>query len=417
MKELLKLIKKTIKKHFVVTKKQIPLLCLIFGAAFSTMFIFSNSKTSHFEELANEIAKVAQNSKNNQMTMNFYPQLGYDENYYENLQKIIIETNKFNFDKYSYYRGNGHKVRVVANSEQKTNYWFPELEIQNPAMILENTFSTAWGEEHLYENLDLNLLNKKSKLSPDGKKHFFINESDAEYLIQTNERFSGCTLDDIPGKTLSLYYVENGITKHEDWTISNVILKDQEDDKLYKSLYSSYIVADFHIPLIKNSFCIAFDFSTSKIDNTNYLNQIYTRYVNHKNEIETNNLIKYEKQVLDDIKANYLKLPTFETKENKNIIIAASIIAVVEILVFLWCYLNSLPSLSTSLMAVLAICLVYIFFHICSLSMNFNVFTRSFNFYSLFSLYVFLSLTLFTIIFASLFYVEKEANKVAERKK
>ena len=65
MKELLKLIKKTIKKHFVVTKKQIPLLCLIFGTAFSTMFIFSNSKTSYFEELANEIAKVANPNKTN----------------------------------------------------------------------------------------------------------------------------------------------------------------------------------------------------------------------------------------------------------------------------------------------------------------------------------------------------------------
>lgn len=399
------------KKTFVFNKTQIPLFVLFAIVATSSMFLFSNSKTSHYEAVANEISIVAKKSNNNQLTGDFYPVLTKEEKSYSQLSKIINDTKKFNRANYLYYRDNGHKVRVIANGEGRKDYCFKDLP-NNPTFILETTFSTAWNQEHLYENYDINLLNKKSNTGTDGRKFFFINETDALYLIEHHEDFKGLTLKDIPGKKLPLTYNENGVEKSEDWTIGNVVLANQLDDWRYKALYGSYIIAEYHLPLVDNQqindrYCVAFDFSTSLTDNTKFLNHIVPRYSGYTFTIDSRNLINVNQRSLESIVSNYSRLKTFQGVDYKLFIIAAVVILFYAVAVYFWNSKMQMPVLSTCIMIVLLSFVIYSFFFACSYLMSSNIITRAFNSYSI---VLFVLLTLYTI-FAVLLSVRSDKNK------
>ena len=391
-------IKKKFKGKFVFKLAQIPLIAFFLIVAASELFLFSNSKTAHYEATASEISKVAKVSTNNQLTADFYPNLTLDQKTYDYLGKLIGDTNSFNRKNYIYYRGNGHKVRVVANGEGRADYRFPELPT-NPTMILENTFSVEWGKEHLYENLSINLMNKTNVYNATRTKHLFLNETDALYLIENNSRFAGKTLEEIPGETLTMKYKKNnGIEFEEEWTIANIVMANQLDDKLYKKLYTSYVVADFHIPItdMDNCYCVAFDFATSDVDNAKFLTQIVPRYADHKLRFDTRNLTKDKSVSLEKIKNEFFKLANYKTStDNRLLIVSLAIIIVFTVLVYFWCSTENVPVFSTCVLIGGLSALLYIAFHLISLFMTISIVTRAFNTYSIIS---FLLLTLYAMI-------------------
>lgn len=410
-------IKNIFKGKFVFRLAQIPLVVFFLIVASSEFFLFSNSKTAHYEATASEISKVARVANNKQLTADFYPNLTLDQKTYDYLGKLIGDTNSFNRKNYIYYRGNGHKVRVVANGDTIVNYRFPDLPT-NPTMILENTFSVEWGKEHLYENLNLNLMNKTNVYNATRTKHLFLNESDAMYLIENEIGvFAGKTLEEVPGLTLTMKYRKtSGVEYEEEWTIANIIMANQLDDKLYKKLYTSYVVADFHIPItdMDNCYCVAFDFATSDVDNAKFLTQIVPRYADHKMRFDTRNLTKDKTKSLDKIRTEFFKLANYKTStENRLLVVSLIIIIVFTILVYFWCSTENIPVFSTCVLIGGLAGLLYIALHLISVFMTISLVTRAFNTYSIIS---FLLLTLYAMIVVAITSHPNKKKKVSKKK-
>ena len=397
---------------------QIPVFFLFSGTLVTIFLLFNDSSSAHYEETARLISSISKKSNNGQLTIDFYPNISSDKEDLSYLSKTITETKTFNRQHYIDERTNGHRIRVIANGEGRRDYWFPELPT-NPTFIVENTFSMAWGEEHLYENYDLNLMNSTNVYGNPKIKHFFINETDALYLIENNSRFKGMGLADIPGQTMSLhYYDEKNVERTEEWIIGNVILANQLDDALYKSLYTSYIISDYHLPNIHGKISIAFDFSSSETNNANCLNHISVKYSNHSMRFDTRNFDSVDTNSLNNIRDSFYKLSSYNNSNNNKLIIVSFVLGIaVSIFIFIVGYINQRLQISTSIILVSTAFVVYLVFLVLSSIFPYGLISRSFNTISILINVCFALLAVVCNIFSSSINTRKQTNNTKEKDK
>ena len=397
-----KIFKDWFKKRFKFKLLQIPVFLVFTQASVACLLCYSKTSSAHYDMVADEISRLAKNTTNKQLTADFYPKLSTSSQTTSNLKTLINDITAFNRSNYSYYRGNGHKIRVIANGEGRKDYVFPDLPV-NPTFILQTSFSTAWGEEHLYENCDLNLLNTKNNYgeNKNRNKFFFINETDALYLIEHNERFYGKTLQEVVGQTLPLHYKEHGVKKTENWTIANVIMADQLDDKLYKSLYTSYIISDYALPVIDNSYCVAFDFSSNIIDNSQFLMDLTSKFSDYDMKFDTRNMKRVDNDVLKAIRAEFYGLSNYESNELMIFGIVCGVILVLCVGLYFWCLKAKIPSLTTSFGLVVLALIVYYVFFIGSKIFPVSIIALAFNSFSIMSLIFLTKSFIISILFSS----------------
>ena len=365
-KSLLKNIGQKFKKKFPFKYTLIPFFVAMLIVFSSSVFLFKDSRTARKEKLAYDIALVAKKSNNKQLTADFYPRENTDE--IGELLQLIIDTNSYNRQNYYDYWGNSHKMRVVANGEGNFIYRFPDLE-NNPTMILENTFSFDYDDKQKYENCSLYLMNTSNVFSSTRTKHLFLNESDANYLVNNCPKYSGLSLSDMPGKTITMEYTEKGTVKEEEWTIANIVLANKLDDQLYKSLYTSYVIADYHVPLLPNCYSVAFDYSIGIVDNSKFIDHTLEKFINYEMRIDKRNLDEANNVFLKGIVNDFYKISQYKQFTTLSIVLYCLFSVTVCAGTCLFCYFLKTPTTSTMLVLSIVFFLVYlVFFTLSSVS-------------------------------------------------
>lgn len=408
---MLQNIKKFLKLHVKFSWVQIPMILTFLVSSILIYFNFSNSKSSLYETTARQITRIAKTSNNGQLTCDFYnPEKNFTADS-TNLYKLVGEVRNLNRSVFGNYGTKGYKLRVVANGEGRNDYWFPSLNC-TPTFIIQNTFSKAWNEKHLYENLNINLMNEKNNYGNNSDKHFFINESEAKYLIENNPKFQGLTISEVAGKSIEMHYRdESGVEKSEEWVISNIIVANELDDKLYKSLYGTYMIVSHHLPSYKGKICIALDFSFGEIDNIKCVQDICTEYYYYKIIFDTRNFNSINEKELSNIADAINGFGDVKDNDVRNTILGFAIVLVSS---FILLFIDSKyqPSLVTTLIClVLIFFIVYLVFMIGTYAFPFSFLDKSFNTYGIMA-------NVFLIIFASMFVVladnprKRSINKV-----
>lgn len=412
---MLKKIRKFLKTHIKFSWMQIPMVLVFLISSILLYFIFSDSKSSLYETTARQITRIAKTSNNGQLTCNFYdPDKDFtaDSAY---LYKLVNDVRSLNRAEFGNYGTKGYKLRVVANGEGKNDYWFPVLNC-TPAFIIQSTFSKAWNEKYLYENLNLNLMNETNNYGGSSDKHFFINESEAEYLVNNVPEFQGLTVSEVAGKSIDMHYRdENGVEQSEKWVISNIIIANELDDELYKSLYGSYAIVSHHLPAYKGKISITLDFSSGEIDNIHCVQDICKDYYFYKIIFETRNFNSPNTEELSNIAKIINSFGNTKDNDTRNVILGFVIVFVSSLVLFLIDLKYQVSLLTTLAIIILVFFAVYLVFMIGTYVCPFSFLDKSFNTFGIMS-------NVFLVIFANMIVIladdpHKSLKNQEEKKK